>query len=118
MTIGTRIWTWLKGELIGTDELGNRYYQEKGRPYRPRRRRRWVIYKGEAEGSRVAAEWHGWLHHTVDSPPKRDRPRRPWQKDHVPNLTGTPLAYRPAGHDFKGGQRAKGTGDYEPWTPV
>jgi len=32
-------------------------------------------------------------------------------------LTGSPQAYRPPGHDFQGGQRAKATGDYEPWTP-
>ena len=27
------------------------------------------------------------------------------------------LAYRPPGHEFKGGKRARATGDYEPWTP-
>src|SRR5690606_11148211 len=78
MSIGTRILTWLKGELVGTDRLGNKYYQEKGKPYRGRRRRRWVVYNGEAEPSRVPPEWHGWLHYTVDSPPKPDQPRRPW----------------------------------------
>src|SRR5712691_6776670 len=30
MTIGTRLFTWWKGELVGTDELANRYYREKG----------------------------------------------------------------------------------------
>lgn len=118
MSIGTRILTWLKGELVGTDRLGNKYYQEKGKPYRSRRRRRWVVYNGEAEPSRVPPEWHGWLHYTVDSPPNPDQPRRPWQKDPVPNLTGTPLAYRPSGHEYQGGKRARGTGDYEPWTPA
>src|SRR5471030_1164552 len=30
MTIGTRLFTWWRGELVGTDQLGNRYYNEKG----------------------------------------------------------------------------------------
>ena len=42
---------------------------------------------------------------------------RAWQKPHVPNLTGTADSYRPAGHDYQGGKRAKATGDYEAWTP-
>ena len=117
-SIGTRLLTWLKGELVGYDEFGNAYYQERGRPYRPRRRRRWVVYNGEVEASRVTPDWHGWLHYTVDDPPSPERPRYPWQKPHQPNLTGTPQAYRPRGHDYKGGQRARATGDYEPWTPT
>ena len=34
------------------------------------------------------------------------RPRYPWQKPHQPNLTGTPLAYRPPGSVLRGGERA------------
>jgi NADH:ubiquinone oxidoreductase subunit len=124
MTIGTRLLTWWKGELVGTDQFGNRYYKERrGRP-RVRgggigsRERRWVLYNGEAEASRVPPEWHAWLHHTVDVPPTLGQwPRYPWQKEHVPNLTGTPLAYRPPGSLLRGGHRAPASGDYEPWTP-
>lgn len=116
-SIGTRLLTWWKGEHVGTDEFGNRYYTERGKQYRSWRRRRWVVYDGEVEASRVPAEWHGWLHHTSDEVPKADRPRRPWQKPHQANMTGTALAYRPAGHEYSGGKRARATGDYEPWTP-
>jgi NADH:ubiquinone oxidoreductase subunit len=35
----------------------------------------------------------------------------------LPNATGTPLAYRPPGHDYEGGNRAPAADDYEPWTP-
>ena len=56
--------------------------------------------------------------HTFENPPENGgRPRYPWQKEHLPNLTGTPAAYRPAGHTLEGGQRQPATGDYEPWTP-
>jgi NADH:ubiquinone oxidoreductase subunit len=116
MSIGTWLFTLMKGEAVGTDSFGNRYYQErKARP--GLRRRRWVIYDGKAEASRVPPEWHAWLHYNLAEPPLNPRPPRPWQKPHIPNLTGTPQAYRPPGHDYEGGQRARATGDYEPWRP-
>ncbi len=72
MTLGTRLLTWLRGDYVGIDSLGNRYYREKGRRALPRgggrasREKRWVIYAGEPEGSKVPSEWHAWLHHTID----------------------------------------------------
>ncbi len=123
-SIGTRLWTWWSGELVGTDRVGNRYYREKNFRVREKgagkfsRERRWVVYAGEVEASRVPPEWHGWLHHMVNEPPRPgDERRYSWQKDHVPNMTGTPLAYRPRGSVLRGGHRARATGDYEPWTP-
>jgi len=119
-TIGTRILTWLRGEQVGTDALGNRYFRDKSGGTRcdGRREKRWVIYNGSPEASKVPPEWHAWLHHiTAAPPPPGGAPRRPWQKEPIANLTGTPLAYRPPGHDYQGGHRAKATGDYEPWVP-
>jgi NADH:ubiquinone oxidoreductase subunit len=86
-TLGTRITIWNQGRFVGKDELGNRYYEQKkgvgplGRP------RRWVTYTDFAEASKVPADWHGWLHYTVDAPPTAR------------------------------GVRPKGTGDYKPWRP-
>lgn len=117
MSLGTRVHTWLFGEFVGTDSSGNRYYRDR-RSKGLKRERRWVLYNGEAEPSRVPPEWHAWLHRIVADPPKPEALRpRPWQKSHQPNLTGTDHAYRPPGHTLKGGQRARGTGDYEPWIP-
>jgi NADH:ubiquinone oxidoreductase subunit len=111
-TLGTRLFTWRQGSLVGTDGQGNRYYQDR------KARRRWVIYNGEVEASRVPAEWHGWLHYTVDLPPDRaNYPSRSWFKPHQPNLTGSLAAYRPAGSLLGDGQRAAATGDYEAWKP-
>ncbi|HYF09155.1 MAG TPA: NADH-ubiquinone oxidoreductase subunit NDUFA12 family protein, partial [Acetobacteraceae bacterium] len=62
-------------------------------------------------------EWWGWIHYTTHAPIPEDAPRRPWQKEHRPNLTGTAEAYRPRGHDMAGGRRAAASGDYEAWTP-
>lgn len=117
MTLGTRLYTWLHGELVGTDAFGNRYYRSRKHP-RYGRERRWVVFRGTPEATKVPPEWHAWLHHLSDVPLTEDVvPRRPWQKPHVPNLSGTPFAYRPAGHELRGGTRPRATGDYQPWTP-
>jgi NADH:ubiquinone oxidoreductase subunit len=115
-TLGTRFYTWRKGELVGEDEFGNRYYRHR-QPGFPLRERRWVIYQGEAEPTRIPPGWYGWMHHRTDVPPPREefRPRE-WMKRHQPNLTGTPLAYRPAGSLASSRERPKTT-YYQPWTP-
>ncbi|MGB1088513.1 MAG: NADH-ubiquinone oxidoreductase subunit NDUFA12 family protein, partial [Alphaproteobacteria bacterium] len=40
-TIGTRLYTARKGELVGEDGQGNKYYRNNDNT------RRWVIYNGE-----------------------------------------------------------------------
>jgi NADH:ubiquinone oxidoreductase subunit len=119
-TFGTQLWTYRFGELVGEDEQGNRYYRTRGGKIDPTLNfeRRWVIYNGLAEASRIPTGWHSWMHHIVDTPPTQDgyKPRE-WEKPHVPNLTGTPYAYRPSGSTLASGKRPKATGDYVPWTP-
>ena len=122
INLGTRIYSWLRGEAVGRDQFGNRYYREKGggQVHRDsiRKERRWVLYDGEVEASRVPADWHAWLHHTVaDPPPPGGFVKQSWELEHQANLTGTLAAYRPPGSVLKGGRRDKATGDYKPWTP-
>ncbi len=108
-TIGTRLYTWRNGKPVGEDDLGNKYYQTADG------RRRWVIYNGPIEGSRVPAEWHGWLHHTFDNRPGNNPlPKQSWEKPSVPNMTGTPQAYHPKGSLAVGGTARA---DYEAWQP-
>ena len=57
----------LRGEAVGSDRFGNEYFQEKV-ARRGMRRRRWVLYNGEPEASKVPPEWYGWLRHTNDAP--------------------------------------------------
>ena len=119
-TLNTQIWTHLYGERVGEDETGNVYYRTKGGKIDPRLgfERRWVIYSGVAEASKVPPAWHGWLHHIHEIPPTEETyVAREWEKPHQPNLTGTPLAYRPQGSTLAEGRRPAATGDYKAWKP-
>ena len=109
-TLGTQLYTRRHGVKVGEDEQGNIYYQTRDG------KRRWVIYNGEAEASRVGPDWHGWLHYTWDEPPtKAPLKHKPWEKPHEENLTGTPLAYAPPG-SIRRAAPVERT-DYEAWSP-
>lgn len=109
-TLNTRLWSWRTGQRVGEDGAGNVYYQNADGS------RRWVMFNGEAEASRVNPDWHGWLHHTFKEPPTRNPlPHMPWERPHVPNLTGTAQAYAPSG-SIRRMQPARKS-DYEAWTP-
>lgn len=115
-TTGTRLFTLFYGKLVGKDEFGNRYYESRRKVND--RTRRWVVYKGIAEPSKVPSQWHGWLHHTLAAPLAEKQARKfKWQKPHLPNLTGTKGRYLPQGHLLKGGKRAANAADYQPWSP-
>ncbi len=115
-TIGTKLHTLVYGKFIGRDEFGNRYYQARSVRRGENKKRRWVIYQGIAEASKVPANWHGWLHYTLDAPLPQAKQYQ-WQKQHLPNLTGTLGRYLPRGHVRKGGVRAPAAADYQPWKP-
>ncbi len=111
-TYGTLLTTLLYGHYVGSDQYGNRYYQNKSAT------RRWVLYNGTVEASRVPPDWHSWLHRTFKEPPTVALLKtRSWEKEYVPNLSGTPGAYRPEGSLGARGERAPATGDYEAWIP-
>ena len=109
-TLGTQLFTWRKGVKVGEDAEGNVFYRTRDDS------RRWVIYNGEAEASRVSPEWHGWLHRTWDTPPtEAPLPHQPWEKPHLENLTGTPAAYVPPGSILRPNPAPRR--DYEAWQP-
>ena len=89
-TLGTRIYTFLNGTLVGQDELGNKYYEDK------KKNKRWVIYKGEIDASKISNEWYSWIHFTKNKIElNKNIKKYNWQKKHSPNKTGTNQAYHP-----------------------
>jgi NADH:ubiquinone oxidoreductase subunit len=109
-TLTTMLHTARHGVKVGEDAAGNAFYRSRDG------KRRWVIYAGEAEASRVSPDWHGWLHHTWDAPPTEAPVRRKaWEKPHQENLTGTAAAYAPPG-SLRQPVPAERR-DYEAWSP-
>ena len=102
--------SWWRGQLVGCDAFGNRYYQHRKFSGDNLKYRRWVVYKGSEDASKVPAEWHGWLHYRTNELPALNQPYA-WTKPHLPNLTGTSLAHR---SKLESPQAVK---DYEPWKP-
>ena len=109
-TIGTQLFTWRKGVKVGEDTQGNVFYETRDG------KRRWVIYNGEVEASRIDPDWHGWLHFTFKEAPT-DAPlvHKTWETPHQENLTGTAMAYAPAGSLRQAAPADRR--DYEAWQP-
>ena len=109
-TLNTRFFTWRKGVKVGEDNQGNVYYTSADG------KRRWVIYNGEMEASRISPDWHGWLHHTYEKTPlEAPLKHKVWEKPHQENLSGSDLAYAPKGSIRRGEPELRR--DYEAWQP-
>ena len=109
-TLNTQLFTARRGVKVGEDSQGNVFYRNADDS------KRWVIYNGEMEASRIDPEWHGWLHRTwKEAPTERPLPRKSWEKPHQENLTGTMLAYAPAGSIRRAAPAERK--DYEAWSP-
>lgn len=109
--LGMQLKTWWVGQYVGADSFGNRYFHDK------KDTRRWVLFKGSTEASKVPPEWQAWLTRTENTLPQLEGHRYVWQKNHTPNLTGTMYAYYPPGELRWGSHRSHATGDYEAWCP-
>lgn len=108
MHIATIIYTFFFGKFVGHDQAGNSYYKTR---FKSKKEKRWVIYKGIIEASKVPALWHRWLHFTTNQLPENNQTDNfNWQKAHQPNFTGTSKANNPAKN-----QQSKPK--YQAWNP-
>ena len=110
---GTSIFSRHHGKEVGRDEAGNIYFEHRKTP-----ERRWVMYGGANDSSRVPPGWNAWLRGTIADLPEMGLPeRRAFEQPPQPNATGTASAFRPAGSLNAAGVRAAATGDYQAWKP-
>ena len=88
-TFGTRLKTIFFGKLVGTDELGNKYYESKNG-------KRLGIYSDVIDASKIPVVWYSWMHYIPNRIEKKHTLEKyNWQKPHQENLTGTDSAYYP-----------------------
>ncbi|MDV7143486.1 NADH:ubiquinone oxidoreductase subunit NDUFA12 [Tropicimonas sp. TH_r6] len=110
-TYGTQLFTSRHGEKVGEDAEGNVYYRNEDDS------KRWVIFDGEVEATRIPPDWHGWLHKLYDAPPSESPlPHKDWEKPHLENVTADPvLSYKPTGSLRRATPVERS--DYEAWAP-
>lgn len=83
------------GRCVGTDLMGNQYYENN---YYFHPRNRWVLYSDkygyDYDGSQVHSNWFRWLHHMTDNTPE-EIINYPWILPHEENPTGTSNEFVP-----------------------
>ena len=109
-TFGTRLWSFINGREVGKDEKNNRYYRNKSDT------KRWVIYDGEIDSSKINPEWNNWLRYTSKHIPKEAK-KHFWQKKHISNQTGTQNAYMPKSDQESSITKKQKSLGYEKWKP-
>ena len=115
MNLALRINLFFFYNYIGCDEFGNKYYQQK-KSQNNIKKKRMVDYKGINEASKVPAKYHGWLHHYSDDFPITNKIKHKWQKQHLPNLSGTKYAYEPKKLN-QGFENSNKDREYTSWSP-
>ena len=117
MSIGTILYTWFYGNLVGQDDNQNKYYCN-SKFFSDFEAKRWVIFQGEIESTKVPPHWHAWLHKSIDVPPIDYSHKYSWQKKHEQNMTGTDKAYYPDYHPLSKSHNDKIIKkEYETWSP-
>jgi len=87
------------GALKGTDQFGNRYFENLNPDDEIPGRHRWVDFaQHDYHASQVPPEWHSWLSHIRKEPPQEDSVMQnlspSWKAPWVENLTGTRGAFK------------------------
>ena len=94
---------------IGSDKFGNQYCIGKHKNYLGQAKR-FVVYNGIDESTKVPPMWHSWLHYVSDDLP-RNGLEHDWQQEYLPNLTATKYAH------VSSGSVAQNLKTYLKWTP-
>ena len=116
MSLGTYFYTILFGNLVGIDQFDNKYYCN-SKNSQDLNSKRWVIFNGEIEASKIPSHWHAWLHKTIEVPPINYKHKYVWQKVHKPNMTGTSEAYYPSSHPLSKSKDNSTNKEYDTWKP-
>ena len=62
MSLGFKIYSFLNGNLVHEDSLGNKFYSDKRNTHK-----RWVVYAKGLGPESLPTYYHNWLHNTSNS---------------------------------------------------
>ena len=112
-TVGTKLYTYLKGKKVGEDYFGNYFYESRDK------RNRWCIYSYQSDASKISPEWNSWLRFITNSCPTDEPMTYEWQKRFSGNLTGLDGAYKPEilRANKKNEDLDRYQSDYKAWKP-
>ena len=112
-TVGTKLYTYLKGKKVGEDYFGNYFYESRDK------RNRWCIYSYQSDASKISPEWNSWLRFITNSCPIDEAMTYEWQKRFSGNLTGLDGAYKPEilRANKKNEDLDRYQSDYKAWKP-
>ena len=114
--ISLYLYTIFRGNLVGKDQDGNKYYKS-NISHGIKKEKRWVLYKKNEDPTNIDPNWHAWLHHIIDDIPDLKKNKNYyWQKKITPNQTGTETAYLPTGHILNK-KKIKQIKNYDSWKP-
>ncbi len=116
MSLGTFLYTLFFGNFVASDKFSNKYYCN-SKNFQDKKAKRWVIFNGEIEASKIPPHWHAWLHKSIDTPPSNYKHKYKWQKDHKPHTTGTLDAYHPNTYLLSKSKHDINKKEYEKWNP-
>ena len=109
-TVGTRIWSFLNGYKVGEDIFGHVYLRNKNDT------KRWVLYDGDVDSTKVPPEWNAWLRYTSNIIPTLQK-KYAWEKEHKKNQTGSKNLYNPSASVLNSSNNKKKKSEYESWSP-
>ncbi len=81
MCLKTFLYTKVFGNFVGSDQLGNSYYESQHKRWFGKKNR-WVIYqKDNRIISNIDTIWYKWLHYMIDIPPMKLKKSYHWMID-------------------------------------
>ena len=66
--ISLYLYTFFKGNLVGKDDDGKKYYTS-NISHGVKKEKRWVLYNNDNDPTNIDPMWHGWLHHVIEDVP-------------------------------------------------
>jgi NADH:ubiquinone oxidoreductase subunit len=112
--LGTLLYSFFYGKKVGQDKNGNKFYIHKYNL-----KRKWVLYNKIVDPTSLKVAWQLWLTNNKKEIPSdmNDNKIYIWQKEKVPNYSGSRNSYHPKISKNKFEKNKKNKSIKEIWSP-